>query len=82
MAVLGVNFKESADQAATFASDHGLQFPILLEPDEITLLFYGVRGLPRTFVIAPDGTIAGRFAGALDPTRFERWLDDQGVPRK
>jgi thiol-disulfide isomerase/thioredoxin len=81
-AVLGVNFKESADQAAAFAADHGIQFPILLAPDEITLLVYGVRGLPRTIVVAPDGTIAGRFAGALDPVKFERWLDDQGVPRQ
>ena len=82
MAVLGVNFKESADQAAAFADRYAIQFPILLAPDEITLLVYGVRGLPRTFVVAPDGTIAGRFAGALDPARFDQWLDAQGVPRR
>ncbi len=80
--VLGVNFKEDAVVVEKFVEDHAITFPILLDPDDITLLVYGVRGLPRTFVIAPDGTIAHSVIGQLDPVAFERWLDEHGVPTR
>ena len=78
--VLGVNFNEEASVVARFVADHALSFPILMQPDDITLLFYGVRGLPRTFVVAPDGTLAYKGAGQLDPTAFDAWLDTHQVP--
>ncbi|MCB0022998.1 MAG: TlpA family protein disulfide reductase [Caldilinea sp.] len=78
--VVGVNFNEDAATVRKFVADHAIDFPILLDPDDITLLVYGVRGLPRTFVIAPDGTIAHSVIGQLDPDRFDRWLDEHGVP--
>jgi ribose/xylose/arabinose/galactoside ABC-type transport system permease subunit len=64
---------------AAFVAEQGIDFPTLLAPDEITLLFYGVRGLPRTFVIAPDGTLAHTAIGALRPAEFSAWLDAQGL---
>ncbi len=80
--VLGVNFNEEATVVEKFVNDRAITFPILLNPDDITLLVYGVRGLPRTFVIAPDGTIAHSVIGQLDPVAFERWLDEHGVPTR
>lgn len=79
LVVLGVNFNESAETAAQFVAEHGLTFPILLNPDDITLLVYQVRGLPRTFVIAPDGAIALRIVGEIEPAQFDAWLDEQAV---
>lgn len=76
LVVLGVNFNEPAGTAAQFVAEHQLSFPILLKPDDITLLVYQVRGLPRTFVIAPDGTIALRIAGALNQEELDAWLDE------
>ena len=80
--VLGVNFNEDRERVAQFVAEKGIDFPILLEPDDITLLFYGVRGLPRTFLIAPDGTLARSVIGALRPAEFGAWLDAQGVEHK
>ena len=79
LVVLGVNFKEEAALVAQFVAENGIDFPILLQPDEITLLFYGVRGLPRTFLIAPDGTLAHTAIGALRPAEFSARLDELGV---
>jgi thiol-disulfide isomerase/thioredoxin len=79
LVVLGVNFNEDRERVAAFVAEQGINFPILLAPDEITLLFYGVRGLPRTFVIAPDGTLAHTAIGALRPAEFSAWLDAQGL---
>lgn len=78
--VLGVNFKEDAATARRFVDEHGISFPILIEPDDITLLVYAVRALPRTFLIAPDGYIALEIAGEVDPARLDAWLDAQGLP--
>ena len=79
LVVLGVNFNEDRERVAAFVAEQGIDFPILLAPDEITLLFYGVRGLPRTFVIAPDGALAHTAIGALRPAEFSAWLDAQGL---
>jgi cytochrome c biogenesis protein CcmG/thiol:disulfide interchange protein DsbE len=79
LVVLGVNFNEDAERVAQFVAEKGIDFPILLQPDDITLLFYGVRGLPRTFLIAPDGTLAHSVVGALRPAAFSATLDAQGV---
>ena len=80
MQVLGVNFNEEDEAVRRFVDEHGISFPILMQPDDITLLVYGVRGLPRSFVIAPDGTIAHTIIGQIDPARLDAWLDDQQIP--
>jgi thiol-disulfide isomerase/thioredoxin len=80
--VLGVNFNEDAETARRFVSEHGISFPILLQPDDITLLVYGVRALPRTFVIDPSGALVQTIVGQIDPARFDDWLNEQGIPRK
>lgn len=80
--VLGVNFNEDASLVRQFVADHAISFPILMQPDDITLLIYGVRGLPRTIVIAPDGTIAHTIIGQIDPATFDAWLDAQQVPHR
>jgi thiol-disulfide isomerase/thioredoxin len=82
MVVLGINFNEDHATVEQFVRDHQLTFPMLLNPDDITLLVYGVRGLPRSFVIAPDGAIAATIVGAIDPGQFDAWLDAQGIARK
>lgn len=78
--VVGVNFNEGEGVVRAFVDEYGIAFPILMQPDDITLLVYGVRGLPRTFVIAPDGAIALTIIGEIDPARLDAWLDKQQIP--
>ena len=68
--VLGVNMRESPKDVQGFLAETGVNFPILLAPDDATLLAYGVRGLPLTAVIGPDGALRERIIGPLDPERF------------
>ncbi|MCB9137612.1 MAG: TlpA family protein disulfide reductase [Caldilineaceae bacterium] len=77
--VLGVNLNETDAAARRFVDEYGITFPILMQPDDITLLVYGVRGLPRTFIIAPDGSIARQIIGEINPDQLNAWLDEQGV---
>lgn len=68
--VVGVNMRESPEVVQDFVAETGVSFPILLNPDDATLLSYDVRGLPLTAVIAPDGSLWERIVGPLDPERF------------
>jgi hypothetical protein len=40
------------------------------------------RSLPQTYVIAPDGTVALRVVGAIEPETFDPWLDEQRIARR
>lgn len=80
MVVLGVNFKESRETVEKFVTENNITFPILMNPDDRLLLFYQARSLPRTHVIAPDGTVVLRVIGPIsDEEIFDTWLDDHQV---
>ncbi len=80
--VLGINYNEAPKDIKQFADQHGVTFPILLEPDDILKMVYEARALPRTVVVAPDGTIINRTLGQLRPEAFDAWLDANGVPMR
>ncbi|MCB9076530.1 MAG: redoxin domain-containing protein [Anaerolineaceae bacterium] len=80
--VLGVNFNESAATVTKFVDDHDIAFPILMNPDDVTLTMYQARALPRTFVIAPDGTIALQIIGELVPETVDAWFEEHVPPQQ
>jgi peroxiredoxin len=77
--VIGINLTDTAGDVTQFTSEHGIEFPILMEPDINTVLDYQARQLPRTVIVAPDGTIALRIAGAVDSEQLDPWLEAQDV---
>ena len=52
-------------KARPFLKRNGSIFPTLLDPDGRTSIDYGVAGVPETFVIRADGTIARKFTGPV-----------------
>jgi thiol-disulfide isomerase/thioredoxin len=74
LTVLGVNMREAPDEIQPFIDEIGVDFPILLNPNDEMLLWYGPRGLPLTYVIAPDGSVAHKQFGPLEPETFDAWL--------
>lgn len=62
---VGVVFEDTATAATDFMTRMGGDWPIVLDGDSATALDYGVFGVPETFVIAPDGTIADKQVGAV-----------------
>ena len=80
LVVLGINFNESPEVVARFVDEHQLTFPILLEPDSITLTLYQARSLPRTFVVSPEGDIVLRIIGEINPEQFDAWREQHISP--
>ena len=63
--VLGVSFEDAREAALAFRDELGGDWPLVDDPGSRTAIDYGVFGVPETFVIAPDGTIAAKTTGAV-----------------
>ena len=55
--------KENASQVGEFIRKHGLTFPVLLDPEFVSVKKYGVTGFPESFFL--DET--GKFMMIIDP---------------
>ena len=66
VAFLGVNANEEVAAARDIVERTGVTYDIGRDTDGSLAEAFGVAGLPATYVIAPDGTIASSHPGALD----------------
>jgi cytochrome c biogenesis protein CcmG/thiol:disulfide interchange protein DsbE len=70
---VGVVFEDAEGPALAYASEQGGDWPLVMDPGSRTAIAYGVFGVPETFVIAPDGTIAAKTVGEVTYT----WLTEE-----
>ena len=61
---VGVNIKDSDDDALRFVEEYGVSYPILRDVDEELAGALGVSGIPETFFIDADGRFVGTASGA------------------
>lgn len=70
--VLGVATKEPSREGFEAAEDElGVTFPSIFEPGRETLDRWGVRGLPATYVLDPEGRVAAVTLGQLDRSTLD-----------
>ena len=62
----------SLDALKSFIEENNIHFRTYLDPDNRVFTRFGIRGLPTTVVIAPDGTIADRRVGVVTGAWIER----------
>jgi cytochrome c biogenesis protein CcmG/thiol:disulfide interchange protein DsbE len=67
---VGVLFEDTVGEGLVFADEFETDWPLVHDPGSRTAIAYGVFGVPETFVIAPDGTVAAKRVGPVDYT----WL--------
>jgi cytochrome c biogenesis protein CcmG/thiol:disulfide interchange protein DsbE len=70
---VGVVFEDAEDSALAYASEKDGDWPLVMDPGSGTAIAYGVFGVPETFVIAPDGTIAAKTVGEVTYS----WLTEE-----
>ncbi len=63
--------RQGEDVARPFVNTVQLTFPVLLDPASAVGRHYGVRGLPTTYLIDPEGHLIGAAIGARDWSRTE-----------
>ena len=67
-AVLAVNHGESATRVQSFVKHAAIDFPILLDPGHDATRAWGVRVLPHSFLVGPDGRVRYSVIGEMDWT--------------
>lgn len=71
----------SADEMRAFLEKHPVVYPIAIVGLEQSLPgFDAPTGLPMTYLVAPDGTLAKRYAGVLSATTVEADIAELGGP--
>jgi peroxiredoxin len=64
IALLAINVGEDEDTIFIFNADYPADFPILMDRTGTIIEQWPVRGLPTTYIVAPDGTLAYRAIGS------------------
>lgn len=64
--MLAVNVGEDEDTIFIFNADYPADFPILMDRTGRIIEQWPVMGLPTTYVVAPDGTLAYRAIGSRE----------------
>ena len=69
--LVSVTFDDTAEDARDFFAKRGGDWPVIDDPENSIGVAYGVAQVPETFVIAPNGTVVQRFAGAVTQRALE-----------
>jgi cytochrome c biogenesis protein CcmG/thiol:disulfide interchange protein DsbE len=71
--VAGVNFRDTADQAAAYLeTDQNPFFATGFDPRGRRAIDWGVSAPPETFIVGGDGTVLYRFTGPLIGSDYEQ----------
>jgi cytochrome c biogenesis protein CcmG/thiol:disulfide interchange protein DsbE len=70
--VVGINYKDQPENARRFLGALGNPFAAVgVDTSGRAAIDWGVYGVPESFVIAPDGTIAYKHVGPLSPASLQ-----------
>jgi cytochrome c biogenesis protein CcmG/thiol:disulfide interchange protein DsbE len=73
--LIGINYKDSPDNARRFLGRYGNPFAAVgTDANGRASIEWGVYGVPETFVIGRDGTIAYKLIGPITPENIDRVL--------
>jgi len=79
LVVLEVNYQEDAKDAAAFFRDQHITLPMLLDAEGGVYTQYRLQGLPDSFFVARDGTIAALQFGQLTADKLRERLAQAGI---
>lgn len=68
--MVGIIFQDEPGLAREYMRSNGGSWPNLIDDGSRVALRFGVYGVPETYFIRPDGTIAGRQVGAMSEQEF------------
>jgi peroxiredoxin len=67
---IGVDTRDSADDARAFVNDHGITYPIAVDAAGETADEYGVRAMPQTFIISGSGMVVSQTVGPVSEAKI------------
>lgn len=72
---VGINYKDAADNARRFLGRYGNPFDrVGVDANGRASIDWGVYGVPETFIVGRNGTIAYKLVGPITPDNIDRVL--------
>jgi len=82
VSVLGVNTRDDVDTAKAFERTFGVTYPSLNGADGTAIAalqgLVAVRAVPTALIIDPDGYVAARSVGRIEPSTLRSLVDAAG----
>jgi cytochrome c biogenesis protein CcmG, thiol:disulfide interchange protein DsbE len=73
--IVGINYKDSADNARRFLGRYGNPFGVVgVDANGRAAIEWGVYGVPETFIVGRDGAIAYKLVGPVTPDNINTVL--------
>jgi cytochrome c biogenesis protein CcmG/thiol:disulfide interchange protein DsbE len=69
--ILAINAGDAQSQAAAFAQQLGLAFPVLLDPDTRLLDSLGIHSFPTSILLGRDGRVKAIHVGMFSPQELD-----------
>jgi peroxiredoxin len=66
LVILGINEDDSREDMDNYLARRPVSFPILVDRRGEIMKKFGVRALPTTILVGPDGKVSGVYEGVLD----------------
>lgn len=72
--VVAVVYDDPAGEVRKFRDRRGGDWPMVLDPSGRIALEYGVAGVPESYLISPDGTVAAKLIGGVTAEALDEVL--------
>lgn len=63
---IGVDVWDERDDALVFIEEYDVRYPNGLDRGGSITVLYGIRGIPETYIIDPDGLLRAKFVGPVE----------------
>lgn len=74
--LVGLDIWDSEQDARAFLQQFGVTYPNGPDPTGVAAIAYGLTGLPETYFIGPDGTVARHWIGPLSDQQLSAFIDE------
>lgn len=74
--VVSVASGDTEQNVVDFFEEKGGSWPVLAADTGAVSLDYGVKKLPESYLIAPDGTVIAKFLGGITAAEVEKYIAD------
>ncbi|CAA9209903.1 MAG: Cytochrome c-type biogenesis protein CcmG/DsbE, thiol:disulfide oxidoreductase [uncultured Acidimicrobiales bacterium] len=79
--IVAVIYSDTPENARGFFAKNGGSWPVITDPNGKVALDFGVRGVPESFLIDPDGVVLARITGSVDLNGLEALVEQARVMR-
>lgn len=80
LVVLGIN-NESPEKPRSFMKKNGYTFTVLTDPGSKVARAYGVRGIPTTYIVDPQGYVVTHTVGYKPESELREALEKAGLTK-